>query len=61
MSSCSHRPTRGLVGWPENPIKRLSLGCSGEVVPGVVVSRVDGTGGLGGGVVGTGWVGVRCH
>lgn len=50
-----------LVCWPEAPVQRLSLGSVAEVVPGVVVDCVGGGGGLGGGVVGAGWVGVRRH
>lgn len=61
MSPGCRSPSWGLVGWPEATIKWLSLGCSTKVVPGMVVGGVDGTGGLGGGVVGTGRVGVRCH
>ena len=52
---------RGLVGRPEAPIQGLSLGRGAEVVPGVVVDGVGGAGGLGGGVVGARWVGVRRH
>lgn len=53
--------SRGLVRWPEAAVQGLGLGRSAEVVSGVMVSGVGGALGLGGGVVGAGRVGVRCH